>query len=421
MRKIKILFLASDPFRLDQLALNEEIRAITTQIQAAEYRDAIELVSAWAVRPSDLQQLLLFHHPRVMHFSGHGILGKTNGVRSPSDSGTARHLVLGDGGQDSRLIFTGESGGPQPVGRDALVELIGMFRNDIHLVVLNACHTRPQAEAIARVVDCCIGMNTKIGDPAAIAFARAFYRALGSAQDVETAFRLGKNELKLNGIPEDETPELLYLRGAVDPAKVVLVDPTSLSDDRDVGRIMIKQNRDRMIERVRTIWITGFLRNSLLHETRIILGLSARPDAVARPMDVLVRLPDEGEQPLPPGTQVVHVFDSMNHSLLILGAPGAGKTTLLLELARDLLDRAAQDPAHPIPVVFPLTTWAQSRRPLARWLAEELSLRYDIPRKIAEVWVASNQILPLLDGLDEVKAEHRAACVETINAFSTLR
>ena len=48
----------------------------------------------------------------------------------------------------------------------------------------------------------------------------------------------------------------------------------------------------------------------------------------------------------------------MDQSLLILGAPGSGKTTLLLELARDLLTRATHDPTHPIPVVFPLSTWA---------------------------------------------------------------
>ena len=82
-----------------------------------------------------------------------------------------------------------------------------------------------------------------------------------------------------------------------------------------------------------------------------------------RPMDLLVRRPDEVERPLPPGTQVVDVFDDMDQALLILGEPGSGKTTLLLELARDLLDRAMQDPTHPIPVVFPLSTWAESRRP----------------------------------------------------------
>ena len=112
----------------------------------------------------------------------------------------------------------------------------------------------------------------------------------------------------------------------------------------------------------------------------LLLGLSERPDAVARPLDLLVKRPDEDERPLPSGTQVLDVFDSMDRSLLILGAPGSGKTTLLLELARDLLARASDDPAHPIPVVFPLSTWAETRKPLVEWLQDELNLRYDVPR-----------------------------------------
>ena len=151
------------------------------------------------------------------------------------------------------------------------------------------------------------------------------------------------------------------------------------------------RNRSKMLEKVRKIWITGFLERSLFHETRILLGLSERPDAVARPLDLLVQRPDQGERPLPPGMQVVEVFDAMEQALLILGAPGSGKTTLLLELARDLLDRAEHDPTHPIPVVFPLSTWAESRRPLAEWLVDELNLRYDVPRKIGQAWVEADQ------------------------------
>ena len=49
------------------------------------------------------------------------------------------------------------------------------------------------------------------------------------------------------------------------------------------------RNRSRMLEKVRKFWITGFLEHSLFHETRILPVLSERPDAVARPMDLLVQ------------------------------------------------------------------------------------------------------------------------------------
>lgn len=70
--------------------------------------------------------------------------------------------------------------------------------------------------------------------------------------------------------------------------------------------------------------------------------------------------------------RILDVFDEVGGALLILGAPGTGKTTLLLELARDLLDRAEHDPTHPIPVVFPLSSWAERRLPLVTRPMHEL-------------------------------------------------
>jgi MFS family permease/DNA polymerase III delta prime subunit len=177
------------------------------------------------------------------------------------------------------------------------------------------------------------------------------------------------------------------------------------------------RNRSAMLRKVRTIWIDGLLKHSLYHETLIALGLHERPDAVARPLDVLVQRPNHPNTRLPPDTRIIDVFDTCDGALLILGAPGAGKTTLLLDLTRDLLDRAEQDVNHPIPVVFPLSSWAERRLPLVEWLVDELNKRYDVPRMLAQSWVAADTILPLLDGVDEVKADVRRACAEAINTY----
>ena len=110
-----------------------------------------------------------------------------------------------------------------------------------------------------------------------------------------------------------------------------------------------------MLEKVRLIWIKGLLEPSLDQLARMELGLEPKPDAVDRPFDLLVQRPEQAPHPLPTGTPISHVFDEAGKALLILGEPGAGKTTLLLELTRDLLDRAAQDERHLIPVVFDLS------------------------------------------------------------------
>lgn len=89
----------------------------------------------------------------------------------------------------------------------------------------------------------------------------------------------------------------------------------------------------------------------------------------------------------------------------------------MLELARSLIERADIDDIHPIPVIFNLSSWTVKQVDLSNWLEDELNSKYDVPRKVARAWIKQEAILPLLDGLDEVQAEHRAFCVEAINTF----
>jgi DNA polymerase III delta prime subunit len=171
-----------------------------------------------------------------------------------------------------------------------------------------------------------------------------------------------------------------------------------------------------MLQRVRYKWITGVLEPSLAHAAQLALGLERRPDTLDLGARVLHR-PDGPPRPLTEGTQISQVFDQVGGGLLILGAPGAGKTTLLLELARELLDRAEQNPGEPIPVVVNLASWARERKELAAWLVDELADGYKVPRRIASAWVGQDALALLLDGLDEVADAHRVGCVAAINAY----
>ena len=90
----------------------------------------------------------------------------------------------------------------------------------------------------------------------------------------------------------------------------------------------------------------------------------------------------------------------------------------MLELTRALLARAEGDPRRPVPVVFNLSAWILPYTTLDDWLVGELSARYQIPKKIGQAWLAESRLLPLLDGLDELDVQRRAACVEAINRFT---
>ena len=120
---------------------------------------------------------------------------------------------------------------------------------------------------------------------------------------------------------------------------------------------------------------------------------------------------------LAPETSILDVYDEIEGGLLILGEPGAGKTTLLLSLARDLIARAHLDEQHPMPVVFNLTSWQEKRSSLLTWLVDELRVKYQVSRVLAQTWVSQNQILPLLDGLDEVAETSRVELAQAINTY----
>lgn len=183
-----------------------------------------------------------------------------------------------------------------------------------------------------------------------------------------------------------------------------------------VPRTSEQRNRLRMLEKVRSFWIEGVLKNSLHDAVFLELGLRFKGDAVEQPWSMLLQA-EQRQEAIPHGTAIHEIYDSLSGELLILGEPGSGKTTTLLQLADELLYRAEADESLPMPVIFNLSSWADKPKPLAKWLMDELNTRYQIPTKLAQTWVESQAILPLLDGLDEVKLESREACVHIINQY----
>lgn len=178
------------------------------------------------------------------------------------------------------------------------------------------------------------------------------------------------------------------------------------------------RNRQALLAKVKHYWVKGVLETSLHDQILIVLGLENKPDAVVSPWNVGWQTAQQSEQTLPQGTPILAIFDQLGtgRTLLILGEPGAGKTTTLLQLTQDLIDRAERDAEQLIPVVLNLSSWAGNQK-IADWVVEELNKKYQVPRKIGQPWVEQQQVLLLLDGLDEVQAEYREACVEALNAF----
>ena len=193
---IKILFLAANPSDTTRLRLSEESRVIDQALRQTEFRD-FDIEQHWAVRVIDIQGLLLRHQPDIVHFCGHG--------------STSNELILED-----------NLGNSHPVSIRALSGLFAVLRDNIKCVVLNACYSERQAQAIAEHIDCVVGMSKAIGDAAAISFATAFYQALGYRRSIKTAFDLGCLQIDLEHLDEQDTPKLLARKG--DPRKILFMN-----------------------------------------------------------------------------------------------------------------------------------------------------------------------------------------------------
>ncbi|NER22644.1 MAG: NACHT domain-containing protein [Symploca sp. SIO1C2] len=159
------------------------------------------------------------------------------------------------------------------------------------------------------------------------------------------------------------------------------------------------------------------LAQSLHNKVWLTLGMERQNYHVERPFSTTVVQPSQSPAPLAAGTRIVEVFNrpELNRQLLILGEPGAGKTTMMLELAEDLLRRAIADKTEPIPVLLNLSSWKNPQQSIFDWLLGELKEKYGIRKNLAQRWLEANQLLPLLDGLDEVAPQHQQACAVALN------
>ena len=165
--------------------------------------------------------------------------------------------------------------------------------------------------------------------------------------------------------------------------------------------------------------VTARLRQSLHNAVLINLGKKSQPQQVKRPWDAEIKIGLKPTVPLLDTTTTLEVFDSeeIAGKLLILGAPGAGKTTTQLELAQGLIKQAEEQPDYPVPVLFNLSSWKDDRQSLADWLVAELKSKYGVSNKLGKEWVDNHQLLPMLDGLDELETQRQELCVHAINQF----
>ncbi|WP_227512607.1 MULTISPECIES: hypothetical protein [Marinobacter] len=202
--RIMVLFLASNPVDAQQLRLDEEARSIGDMIRKAKHRDSVSFESRWAVQPMDVLQAINELSPTIVHFSGHG-----------SDS--------------DEIVFQDANGNAKLVSKEAIVQTMMASSSNIRLVFFNTCYSYNQAESVIQHVEAAIGMNTSIGDNAAKVFSSQFYSAIGFGLSVKNAFEQAKALVMMEGIKEENTPEL-FVQDGLDPEDLIMVRPSGVPE-----------------------------------------------------------------------------------------------------------------------------------------------------------------------------------------------
>ena len=211
--RIRILIVSANPLPTSRILVDLEAKEIREKLEEGPYRNKFELQKYEATQPIDIQKLLLKHRPHIVHFCGHG--HKTQ-----------------------KIILGGAPGRAKTVDSQGLAQIFALYNHHLRLVVLNACFTDALARSIAETVDYAVGTSKGIGDKAAIAFAGAFYRALGFGKSVRHAFKSANAELALTKTPRSRGIELFVKNGVGEKDSFPGID-----ESRNVGRRPIGANR----------------------------------------------------------------------------------------------------------------------------------------------------------------------------------
>jgi hypothetical protein len=115
------------------------------------------------------------------------------------------------------------------VSTEALEETFGAAGPSVKLIVLSACYSELNAQALLRHVGCVIGMSGEIANDVARSFAIGFYGGLGERESIAAAYAQGCAAISLQGLADHDRPRLA-VRAGVDANKLVLAaDPVERS------------------------------------------------------------------------------------------------------------------------------------------------------------------------------------------------
>lgn len=397
MDRIKILLLAADPSDAARLRLGQEVRDIRERLQLSKHREKFLLETRESVRSGDITQAILDVEPQIVHFSGHGI-------------------------STGELCFENTSGKSQPVMPNALKSLFELVSEQVDCVILNACYSKIQAEAIAEHIAFVIGMKQAIGDKAAIAFSVGFYKALGGGRSFQDAYKFACVEIQLQGISENLTPNLFQqklITSNNNPEKAIQLTDSYSEIEQLIQNV--RQHCCRTIENLHKK--IQLLNRRLIDVNKLYVDVYLLEDISCEVYATIDTLPKDFNPRRDriwlenrkintprPGLEIASEFSR----LMVLGKPGSGKSSFIKSLAVECSNNHFL--ADHIPIVIILRDIDAEHFNLHELIHQAFGRQIDITQ--TKYILRYAKVLILLDGLDEIPRQHQSHVQQEIINFS---
>ena len=180
----KVLFIKTNPIDTVSLRLETEEKKIREVLERSSSRDDFRFETRGAVTKQNLLQYLLSVQPNVLHISGHG-------------------------SEDSALFFEDNEGYKEEIPIDKFSSFLSNFKEHIHCVFLNSCHSLSNVSDFNDDIPYIIGMKQEIPDDVAISFSSSFYASYFNGRPVMDSFKIALDMISLTSFDDELIPQIV--------------------------------------------------------------------------------------------------------------------------------------------------------------------------------------------------------------------
>ncbi|MBL4605470.1 MAG: hypothetical protein JKY02_07390 [Flavobacteriaceae bacterium] len=243
----KILFIKTNPIDTPSLRLEREEKNIREVLSRSDSKTEFGLETRGAVTKEDLLTYILGISPNLLHISGHG-------------------------GKDDALFFEDNEGYKEEISISKFTGLLGNFKEHLHCIFLNACHSLSNVESLENEIPYIIGMKKEIPDDVAISFSKSFYAAYFNGRNIVDSFKIALDMISLTSFDDELIPQLIENNPQNNAQKDSINDEKENPENKNI--ILVSAEEIQLAKKYRMKKRKGY-KTSLITGVAITLGIIA--------------------------------------------------------------------------------------------------------------------------------------------------